>query len=630
MCGIAGFFGWDRQSPVPESALKRASDSMALRGPDAAGVCGGSGFQFVHRRLSIIDLTGGTQPLTDPDSGLVLTYNGEIYNFRELRTELAAKGHVFETHCDTEVVLRAWIEWGSACMDRLRGIFAFAVYDPRSDELFLVRDRMGVKPLYYACTQDGIVFASTVTALLSFDGVGRKPDDAALMHYMMTIRSVMGSHTLFESIKTLEAGTFGRARRGSMALDVSAYWNFPVVSQGETCSASEEELTERVEHMVRESVHEQMVSDVPLGGFLSGGIDSTIIASVASSFGEFGAYSVGYDDYDCHEWPYVRQAAEAFGVNCRELHLELGDYIQTWRFLLAQKGMPLSTPNEVPIYRLARALRQDYTVALSGEGADEIFGGYVIPYFSSFDYDRSAADASPQVQRAMMRLYGQPGFGDHAEHHFLLNSWIQPRLRSQILNPDFDRRAADVTDHYRGLFARFDGCSTLDKQMHVHARVNLEGLLNRVDSSTMAASVEARVPFTDHRLAELLFTTPDAYRIHWAGEAERIRARVMNAAEIDRYQLVESKRLLRSAFSKQVPESILTRRKVSFAVPFREWLGGPLRSQVGGWIRESSLVERLVCPEAIEELLDGPGGAMAGMILWPLANLALWERGLSA
>ena len=628
MCGIAGFFGWDRACPVPEASLRKASDMMALRGPDAAGMHTCSGVALVHRRLSILDLSGGTQPACDSETGIALTYNGEIYNFRELRDELSAKGHLFQTQCDTEVLLRAWMEWGEDCLPRLRGMFAFAVYDPRRDELCLVRDRVGVKPLYYACTREGLVFASSVAALLSFESVGREPDDGALMHYLMTIRSGMGPRTLFKDIRMLEPGTVGRVARGAARLSLRSYWDFPVVPMSGKCSTSEAVLTEQVQQLVSESVQEQMVSDVPLGGFLSGGIDSTVIASVASSFGEFGAYSVGYDDHDCHEWPYVRMASAALGVNCRELHLELDDYVQTWRFLLEQKGMPLCTPNEVPIYRLARALRQDYTVALSGEGADEIFGGYVIPYFSSFDYDRAAGDTSPQVQRAMLRLYGQTGFSDLVEHHFLLNSWIAPSLRPKIVTPEFEERSGEVLAYYRGLFAQFEGCSTLDKQMHLHARINLEGLLNRVDSSTMAASVEARVPFTDHRLAELLFATPDEQRIRWVGDAERMRARVMNTAEIDRHQLVESKRLLRRAFAAQVPEPILTRRKVSFAVPFREWLGGPLRPQVGEWIRGSSLVERVVSPEAIDELLNGQGGALAGMILWPLANLALWEQGL--
>ena len=506
-------------------------------------------------------------------------------------------------------------------------MFAFAVYDPRCDELFLVRDRMGIKPLYYAETAEGIVFASSVAALLCFESVSREVDDVALMHYLMTIRSVLGSSTLLKDVKTLEPGNYIRARRGNESVVPVRYWEFPLIAEADKEVPSEAEATERVRDVVFDSVREQMVSDVPLGGFLSGGIDSTIIAAVASSFGKFGAYSVGYEDHGCNEWPYVRMAAETFGVGCRELHLELDNYVGDWSFLLQQKGLPLSTPNEVPIYRLAQALRQDYTVALSGEGADEIFGGYVIPYFSSFDFERSMNSGSClRTARTMMRLYGKSGFTDHTEHHFLLNSWIAPMLRPQLLSGDLERNSAAVEAYYRALFQRFDGCSTLDKQMHLHARINMEGLLNRVDSSTMAASVEGRVPFTDHRLAEYLFRMPNHYKIDWIGEAERMRGRVMNAAEIDQHQLVESKRLLRRAFSNEVPEAILKRKKVSFAVPFREWLGGSLRPQAAEWIRSSSLVARVARPEAIAELLHGPEGAAAGMILWPLANLALWEN----
>ena len=626
MCGIAGFFGWDRSATVPEAALRRAGEKMALRGPDAGGFVERAGVGFVHRRLAVIDLSGGQQPASDSATGVLLTYNGEIYNFKELRTELSAKGHSFETQCDTEVLLRAWVEWGTGCINRLRGMFAFAVYDPRCDELFVVRDRMGVKPLYYSCTDEGLVLGSSVAAVLSFDSVGREVDDAAVMHYLMTIRSVLGSRTLLKHVKTLEPGTYARAQRGSGELSVTRYWEFPVVPEADKAPPPETEAAEFIRKSVCESIHEQMVSDVPLGGFLSGGVDSTIIAAVASSAGDFGAYSVGYDDHGCNEWPYVQFASETYGVRCKELHLEMDQYTDNWQFLLEQKGLPLSTPNEVPIYRLAKALRQDYTVALSGEGADELFGGYVIPYFSSFDYDRAANDDSPRTGRMMMRLYGKPGFADLTEHHFLLNSWIPPALRSQLLLSETEKPAAEVVEHYRQLFDRFDGCSTLDKQMHLHARINLEGLLNRVDASTMAASVEARVPFTDHRLAEYLFAMPDRSKIDWLGEAEKMRGRMMNVGEIDRHQLVESKRLLRRAFDGDVPKEIMTRRKVSFAVPFREWLGGPLRPFAAECLAGSKIVERLVRQEGLDELLNGPGGTMTGMFLWPLVNLAMWEK----
>jgi asparagine synthase (glutamine-hydrolysing) len=631
MCGIAGCFNWDPQASVDYAALRHAAARMALRGPDADGFYERQGVGFAHRRLSVIDLVGGRQPMIDKTTGVALTYNGEIYNFRELRETLCCRGHQFESLCDTEVLLRAYLEWGAACLSRLVGIFAFGIYDPRDETLFLARDRVGAKPLYYAQTPDGIVFASTVAALRTFE-VGTEIDHEAVLHYFTTIRTTFGRQTLLKNIQTLEPGTCLIAGRNPRGIVCRPYWEFPVVRAEDKNPPAMKEAVDTVRDLVNRAVKEQMVSDVPLGGFLSGGIDSTVIASIAAEHGRFGAYSVGYGEQDCNEWPYVRLAAQTFKLPCKEIHLDAGSFVQTWKFLIGQKGLPLSTPNEIPIYHLAHALKQDYTVALSGEGADELFGGYVIPYFSAFDFDRARRSAPRpedllnRVDRAMIRFYQQPHLPGHVDHHFLLNSWMGAAQQSAVLHPDLFGHTDAVQAHYRNLMDRFEGCSTLDKHMHLHARINLEGLLNRVDTSTMAASVETRVPFTDHRLAEYLFGLPDDYKMSWRDAVAEQQGRIMNVAEIDQRNLIESKVLLRRAFQERIPAEIMSRRKVSFPVPFREWLGGSLRDFAEETISGSGLIEQTVQPAALRAVLDGPESPAAGMLLWPLVNLALWEK----
>lgn len=632
MCGIAGSFPWDAQQPADLPALRRAAARMARRGPDADGFFEARGVGFAHRRLSVIDLSGGAQPMVDRATGVALTYNGEIYNFRELRETLQLRGHVFVSHGDTEVLLRAYLEWGSGCLERLVGIYAFAIYDPRNELLLLARDRAGAKPLYYSRTPQGLVFASTVAALQAFDGVGTQPDPEALLHYLTTIRTTLGRQTLLKDVQILEPGSCLVASRNPRGVICLPYWEFPIIRDEDKAAPPMHEAAETVRELVNRAVQEQMVSDVPLGGFLSGGIDSTVIASIAVRHGRFGAYSVGYGDHGCNEWPYVRLAAQALEMPCKEIHLEADSFVQTWSFLIGEKGLPLSTPNEVPIYHLAQALKQEYTVALSGEGADELFGGYVIPYFSAYDFDRARrAPPGPEelpgrVDRAMMRLYQQPHLPDHVTHHFLLNSWIGSALQSAVLHPELLAHTGAVQGHYQSLMNRLAGCSTFDKHLHLHARINLEGLLNRVDSSTMAASVETRVPFTDHRLAEYLFGLPDRYKMIWRDAVAQQQGRLMNAAEIDQRGLVESKVLLRRAFEAQIPAEILARRKVSFPVPFREWLGGPLSAFAAEVLAGSQLVEQVVQPAALRAVLEAPESPAAGMLLWPLVNLALWER----
>lgn len=631
MCGIAGFFNWNPETPIPSLSLHHATKKMERRGPDADGFYEKRGVGLAHRRLKVIDLTGGRQPMEDRESGVCLTYNGEIYNYKEIRATLTAKGHRFESHSDTEVLLRAYLEWGAECLDRLVGIFAFGIYDPRDETLFLARDRMGAKPLYYAETPDGIAFASSVAALRTFKGVSATVDQDALLHYFCSIRTTMGDRSLLQDVKTLEPGMFIVGRRASKTSRIFRYWEFPIVPDAEKDAPPMEEAVETVREMVIHAVHEQMVSDVPLGGFLSGGIDSTVIASLAHNHGEYGAYNVGYGEHGCNEWPFVRLAADEVGINCREIHLDSTDFVKTWRFLMQEKGLPLSTPNEVPIYHLSQALRQDYTVALSGEGADEVFGGYVMPYFSANDFDRARRIAPTQnddinsVDRAMLRLYDQAHLGNHVEQHFLLNSWMTPSMQGALLDPSFAGRLPNVQNFYQGLFDGFEGCSTMDKHMHLHARINLEGLLNRVDSSSMAASVETRVPFTDHRIADYLYRLPDEYRMNWQDEHARQQGRVMNIAEIDQRNLVESKRLLRKAFKNEVPREIMERRKVSFPVPFREWLGSSMHEFAADTIGRSSMVASVVREESLQELLAGAENPAYSMLLWPLVNLAMWE-----
>ena len=226
----------------------------------------------------------------------------------------------------------------------------------------------------------------------------------------------------------------------------------------------------------------------------------------------------------------------------------------------------------------------------------------------------------------MSRLYGQPHLSGHVEHHFLQNSWMAPPVQKALLKSELAERLPAIQGYYQGLFDRFDGCSTLDKYMHIHARINLEGLLNRVDSSTMSASVEARVPYTDHRIAEYLYHLPDEYRMAWRGEAARIQGGRMNVAEIDRHELVESKVLLRRAFAAEVPSEIMTRRKVSFPVPFREWLGGSMREFAAETLGRSQLVGELTHGDVLKEIVDGAENPTYALWLWPLVNLALWER----
>jgi asparagine synthase (glutamine-hydrolysing) len=637
MCGIIGTFSLNGFEAEPVDAVRAGMARMALRGPDGEGLFVGPGVTLGHRRLAVIDIEGGKQPFHDAGTGATLVFNGEIYNYRELREELRQAGCAFTTASDTEVLLRACLQWGPDCLDRLSGIYAFAVYEPSRKRLLLARDRLGVKPLFYAVRNRRVAFASSMAALRCLPFVGGTLDLPAASHYLTTLRTTLGRRTLVKDVCTLLPGEYLLAEHGWVEPEIRRYWDFPVLAPDDKPNPGLEVAADRARELMTQSVREQLISDVPLGGFLSGGIDSSVIAAMAGklSGGNFDAYSVGYDLEGYNEWPYVREASVFHHMKCREIHLEPLDYPEVWKFLIEQKGLPVSTPNEIPIYHLARALKKDFTVALSGEGADEIFGGYVVPYFSSFDYDRARRQApafgeplTPQ-DRAIRRLYRRPYLFCLADQYFFLNSWVPFAQKQSLLTTDA-LQALDGDDlmcsYYEDLFERLKCCSTFDTYLHVHARVNLEGLLFREDSSTMAASVEARVPFTDHRVVEYLFTLPDHYKMDWTGESAALRGRDLNANEIDRENLVTSKILLRRAFARDVPKSILERRKMSFPVPVREWFSGFLNAPARKMIGDSALAGAVLNRTTLDRLLETPDLPASGMALWPVTNLCLWQQ----
>jgi asparagine synthase (glutamine-hydrolysing) len=638
MCGIVGYVSPSPPPPIDwRPRLQRALDAMALRGPDDDGTYFAPRVGLGHRRLAIIDLQGGRQPLEDPSTGAVIIFNGEIYNYRDLRTELQALGRTFHTQSDTEVLLQAYLQWGEKCLDRLLGMFAFAIYTPQDGHLFLARDRLGVKPLFWGEQQNVFCFASSARALL--DLLPERPalNAVALSHYLSTIRVNMGGATLLHDVNLLEPAHWIRVAPSGHK-QIVRWWSPTALAPGDKPQLSMAEAADTLRGIMDDSVRLRLISDVPLGGFLSGGLDSTVIAALATrqTNRNYHAYNVGYSQQGYNEFPYVKEAADAYGMNCRQIELDPRHYPDIWKFLVAQNGFPLSTPNEVPIYVLSKSLRQDYTVALSGEGADEVFGGYTISYFSGFDFDRAsrtpldpASPLSPSDQ-AIQRGYGQNHLPDLATQHLLLNAWLTARDKASWLSPNvlgiLDGDAA-MRAHYEDLYARHPSCSSMDRIMHTHLRTNLEGLLLRVDSSSMAASVEVRVPFTDHRLVDFAFSLPDDYRLDWRSPEAQAAGQPLNVLEIVQRDLLDSKRVLRQAYARDVPPSILNRPKMSFPVPVFDWMKDWLKPVAREIVAASPLRGTLFNAQTVNDWLDGRR-PLHPLKLWPIVNLCLWQSTL--
>lgn len=631
MCGISGIFRQNGLREPDSRAIDRSLERLNARGPDSKGVFRNGQVILGHRRLAILDPQMGAQPWEDPESGVVLTYNGELFNYRELRGTLEACGHVFQTNCDTEVLMHAYLEWGLDALGHLNGMFAFAILDQKANRLWLVRDRLGVKPLFLFQGKGFLAFASSVAGLLVHPEIDSVWDPVALGHYFLTIRTSLGSRTMIQGVESLMPGEFFSLDLKSGKSTRKTYWRLPVVAPSDKPTRDlNPMLCEELGSLFDQAVQGQLISDVPLGGFLSGGLDSSVLVGsiLSGKAAPFHAYNIGYKRTGYNEWNYVREAAEFHGIDCRMIELEEEGYLDDWRSLIAFKGLPLSTPNEVPILRLAKAFRGEFTVAMTGEGADEIFGGYTLPTFCAFDYDRSHGSHGGISPEALQRGYGRTNLGTRREHFLMVNSWLSESVQKSLLPGLFrgkDSPLEKVSAWYDTLFDSLNDCSTFDAYLHVHARVNLEGLLNRLDNSTMAASVEGRVPYTDHRIAEWAFALPDHLKMNLRSGFNADDVSHLNIFDLQQNNCIESKRMLRATFQDRVPVPVLKREKVSFPVPFQEWFNSWLREPYQQVLRHSNLASSILDPHfRLQEM--GAKSNINGMLAWPLMNLAIMEE----
>jgi len=629
MCGINGLININSRH-ITEPNLCQLKSSLSLmkaRGPNAQASCQGPNWLLGHTRLSIIDLNGGAQPMQDAATGVTLSYNGEIYNYLRLKNELTQLGHFFNTNSDTEVLLRSYLQWGRDCLNKINGCFAFAIIDPQQQTFLIARDRLGVKPLYYYKDESKLCFASSVSAVKALSGT-QEIDPAAVSHYFTTCRITFGEKTLYKNIKTLMPGCWLSFSMTTKSCEKGRYWQRPALSPEEKVTLSAEEIFQQTRQLVDTSISERLMSDVPLGCFLSGGLDSAIVGDSAcrASSDKLPFYCAGTPFEKYNEFQYAEEMSTKLNSPLTQVTISPDTFMEDWRHLIHLKGLPLSTPNETSIFRLAKALSQDCKVALTGEGSDEIFGGYIMPHFGVNDYLR--APHTPEeaeghvLQWKLMQRYGRSFFYNEVDHFFLSSSWMPVGAKASLFESDIWAQLDEddeVFTYYEDFFERYAHLSPFDRRMQLHAEVNLEGLLNRVDSSTMAASVEARVPFTDYRLVEFAFRQSDSWKMDWrtghsAQEFEHLLIDEINALDV-----IESKKMLRRSYASRLPESIVKRPKMSFPVPFQEWLSGPLSRELEDFCLTSAKKHGVLREEQVKKMF------LAGdRNLWLVANLCLW------
>lgn len=548
-------------------------DAMVHRGPDGAGVWTAPGIGLGHRRLSIIDLAGSPQPMHSADGRAVLTFNGEIYNYRELRRELEQTGVQFRTDGDSEVILAAWQKWGVECLARLDGMFAFAVWDIEQRSLFIARDRLGVKPLHYARLSDGsLAFASELKGLLANPLLRRRINVTAVDDYLAW-GYVPDTRCIITGVDKLPAGHFLLLKQGQAPASPTRYWDIDFSNRRK---GSEADLSAELVHLLREAVQSRMVADVPLGAFLSGGVDSSSVVALMSeaSSSAVKTCSIGFDEASLDETSYAQMIAERFASEHRSRVVGQEDFAEVGR-LAGMFDEPFADASALPTWRVCQLARENVTVALSGDGADEAFAGYRrqifhaheervrgllpaglrAPIFGTLGNFWPKADWAPRPLRAKSTLLalaesGEAGYArglsalNHAQRQSLYSTDAKKRLSGYRAEEQVER-----------LMQQAPTRSGLDRAQYADLKFWLPGdILTKVDRTSMAVSLEAREPLLDHRLLEFAATLPDRMRVKG----------------------VQGKFLLKKSMERYLPDEILYRPKQGFVTPIAAWLRGPL------------------------------------------------------
>lgn len=613
MCGIAGI--WTNSTGGADSSrLIAAANSLARRGPDDEGVWQEGAMGLAHRRLSVLDTSAlGHQPMISADARYVIVLNGEIYNYRDLRAELQADSGAWRSSSDTEVVLHAYARWGTSCLAHLRGMFAFAIWDRTAQTLFLARDRMGVKPLYYAHVDGAFAFASRPRALHELIGGLDSDIDLQGLRSYLDIGYFPGDHSLFQKVRRCPPAHYLWLDKNG--LSVHRYWN-PVEIPPETAweARSEDDLLDELDGLVRESVRLRMVSDVPLGAFLSGGIDSSLVVAVMRqlSTGPVETFSIGFEETEFDESPHAAAVANHLGVSNRVEKLRVDDLLELMPVFRREYDEPFSDSSAFPSMALSRLARRHVTVSLSGDGGDELFGGY---HYYRIVRDLQPFYRLPETARRFLAL----AIGSVPGHRSSLLSTalrqnditeVFPFIRS--IAKDFpsvlSRDAQDSTRGIQGLFTqecagRLRGLAPEDQAMRLDLLYTLpDDYLQKLDVASMAFSLEARDPLLDHQLVEWAMRLPLSWKIRNS----------------------RSKYLLRKLAYRYVPKQLLDRPKKGFEVPVGKWLRGPLKEWAMERLTDRSALERLhLDPATTRQLfeLHCSGKRNAHPILWAMLML---------
>jgi len=624
MCGICGYVHFDRSKRASERIVREMASTLVHRGPDDEGFLIKDNVGLGHRRLSIIDLATGHQPMTSDDGSVAAVYNGEIYNFRELKQELIAKGRPFRTHSDTEVLIRAYEEYGDGCLDMFEGMFAFALWDARKERLFLARDRFGKKPLYYAVFDNQFIFGSELKAVLKHPSARREIDFGAVSKYL-AYEYVPSPYSIFKGIRKLEAAS-SIAVAGGKVSESKRYWDMRFAPQA---SLDIREMKSRLVTLLKESVRKRLVSDVPLGVFLSGGIDSSAVVAMMSRLidpKDIKTFSIGFREKAYDESSDARAVARFFGTDHYEEIVEPRTMLEALPAVLDVLDEPFADASVLPTYLVSRFTRKHVTVALGGDGGDELFFGY--PSFMAHKIDNYLKGVPPSLKtwclnvltkvcpishnymslqfkaRRFIRGFSYP---DAVRHQVWIGSFI-PSEQAKLLKEELglDLSAETVYGRTVKFNDQLSGVTALEKASYIYLNTYMtDDILAKVDRASMACSLEVRAPFLDKEFAGYALTIPGVYKMRG----------------------FTTKWILKEALRDILPPDTIRKKKHGFAVPVTKWLRGELKGLLLSSFEKAKIERQGIFSYAyIDDLLRQylGGNEALGREVWNLFVFEQW------
>jgi asparagine synthase (glutamine-hydrolysing) len=594
MCGIAGIYNFGGER-VDRSALQRMNDCLVHRGPDDQGIYCEGNVGLAMRRLAVVDIKSGHQPMSSDDGRIQLVFNGEIYNFQSVREELIVKGYRFKTNSDTEVLLRLYEELGPDCVHKLRGMFAFAIWDARLKRLLLARDRAGKKPLLYAQSNGRLVWASEMKALLEAGDVSRNIKLAAVDLYL-GLQYIPSPITIFSSVAKLPAAHMLICENGTSRLE--RYWQLP---PGNHPARPLDESIAALRDKFREATRLRMIADVPLGAFLSGGIDSTAVVGMMSSLSDqpVRTFAIGFEEQGFSELPYAREAANRFGTRHTEFIVK-ADMTDILPRLVAHYGEPFGDSSALPSYFLARETRKHVTVALTGDGGDENFAGY----------RRYALMNMIETLPGFLRRAVDLVTGSSAQRYLRMVGIFQAKQKRRLYSDAFARQVSveAAKNFLAGAIGKAGNADRVNRLLHADVSTYLaDCLMPKVDIATMANSLEARSPLLDHELMEMAYEMPGSWKLRGGHQ----------------------KWIFKRAFADILPERIVKRPKMGFGIPIADWFRGALGNMWRERVMSAGALARgYFRPEALQTIFDEhrSGSRNHGYRMWNLLMLELWHE----